>query len=363
MHIGLDTRMIAYSGIGTYLRCLLSELLVLPGDEDYILFGKDAEVKGFLGGGRYKVTTWKAGPYDPLPLLMHPIKKSNVNVFHCPHYNLPFGIRQPCVVTIHDLIHLVCPDLLTDRRAYWYASWMLPSATRRAAQILTVSEYSKQDILSHLQVPEGKVTVIYHGVSAAFHPLSESEVEAYRLSRGLPKRFILFVGLLKPHKNIVPLVQAFNALPDKDLHLVLVGRRDKGYRSLNRTLANESLSQRIILYPGWGYEELPLLYNAAECLVLPSLYEGFGLPVLEAMACGTPVVCSQTTSLPEVVGDAAQLVDPLSVESIREAMNRILMDSSLRAEMSRKGLERAKRFRWQDTAARTLKVYHEVANV
>lgn len=362
MHIGLDARMIAYSGIGTYLRCLLSELSVLPGEEEYILFGKDAEVQGSLGAERCRVITWKVGPYDPWSLFMHPINKSNVDLFHCPHYNLPFGIRRPCVVTIHDLIHLICPDLLSDRRAHWYASWMLPSAAHRAAHILTVSEHSKRDILKYLNVPESKVTVISHGVSSGFRPYPRSEIQSYRALRKLPERFILYVGLLKPHKNIVRLVKAFSILQDTGLHLLLVGRSDKEYRSLNRVLADESLSQRIILYPAWAYEELPLLYNAAECLVLPSLYEGFGLPALEAMACGTPVICSQTTSLPEVVGDAAKLVDPISVESIRDGLKRMLMDSSLRAEMSRKGLVRAKRFRWHETAVKTLQVYREVAN-
>lgn len=361
MRIGLDARMLSYSGIGTYLRSLVSGLLDLPGEEDYLLFGKDAEVQGILRGGRYRGITWKAGPYDPLSLLINPIKKSNVDVFHCPHYNMPFGIKQPSVITIHDLIHLVCPDLLTDRRAHWYASWMLPSAARRAAHILTVSEYSKQEILRHLKVPETKVTVIYHGVEEAFHPLSKVEVESYRVAHRLPERFLLYVGLLKPHKNVVRLLQAFSALHLDGVSLLLVGKRDSRYRELDMILEKEALHQNVIFLSSIPFEELPLLYNAAESLILPSLYEGFGLPALEAMACGTPVVCSQATSLPEVVGDAAVLADPLSVRSIAEGMQKSLGDSALRSELRRKGLERAKQFRWQDSAAKTLSVYHEVA--
>ena len=353
--------MLTYSGIGTYLRSLVSGLLDLPGEEEYFLFGKDAEVQGILRRGRYRGVTWKAGPYDPFSLLLNPIKKSNIDVFHCPHYNMPFGIKQPSVITIHDLIHLVCPDLLTDRRAHWYASRMLPSAARRAAHILTVSEYSKQQILRHLKVPETKVTVIYHGVEEAFHPMSKVEVESYRIAHRLPERFLLYVGLLKPHKNVVRLLQAFSALHLDGISLLLVGKKDSRYRELDMILEKEVFRQNVIFLSSIPFEELPLLYNAAESLILPSLYEGFGLPVLEAMACGTPVVCSQATSLPEVVGDAAVLADPLSVRSIAEGMQKSLGDSALRSELRRKGLERAKQFRWQDSAAKTLSVYHEVA--
>lgn len=362
MRIGLDARMLTYSGIGTYLRNLVSMLLDLPGEEEYFLFGKDAEVQSILKERRYRGITWKAGPYDLWSLLMNPIKKSNVDVFHCPHYNMPFGIKQSSVITIHDLIHLVCPDLLTDRRAHWYASWMLPSAAHRASHIITVSEYSKHEILQHLKIPETKVTVIYHGVEEAFHPLSKVEVESYRIARRLPERFLLSVGLLKPHKNVVRLLQAFSALHLDGVSLILVGKRDSRYRELDMILEKETLHQNVIFLSSIPFEELPLLYNAAESLILPSLYEGFGLPALEAMACGTPVVCSQATSLPEVVGDAAVLVDPLLVSSLAEGMKNILGDFTLRSELRRKGLERAKQFRWQDSAAKTLKVYREVAN-
>jgi alpha-1,3-rhamnosyl/mannosyltransferase len=353
--------MLTYSGIGTYLRSLVSGLLDLPGEEDYLLFGKDAELQGILRGERYRGITWKAGPYDPLSLFRNPINKSNVDLFHCPHYNMPFGIKQPSVITIHDLIPLVCPDLLTDCRAHWYASWMLPSSARRASHIITVSEYSKHEILQHLKVPETKVTVIYHGVGEAFCPLPKSEVESYRIAHKLPERFLLYVGLLKPHKNVVRLLQAFSALHLDGYSLLLVGKRDVRYRELNSFIEKRTLPSNVIFLSSVPFEELPILYNAAECLILPSLYEGFGLPALEALACGTPVVCSQGTSLPEVIGDTAVLVDPLSVDSLAEGMRTSLENYKLRSELRRKGLERVKQFRWQDSAAKTLSIYHEVA--
>ncbi len=362
MRVGLDARMLTYSGIGTYLRSLVYWLSDLPGEEDYLLFGKDAEVQGILRGGRYRGVTWKAGPYDPVSLFINPIKKLNVDVYHCPHYNMPFGIKRPSVITIHDLIHLVCPDLLTDRRAHWYASWMLPSAAHRASHIITVSEYSKHEILQHLKVPETKVTVIYHGVEEAFHPLSKVEVESYRIARRLPERFLLYVGLLKPHKNVVRLLKAFSALHLDGVSLLLVGKRDSRYRELDMILEKEAFRQNVIFQSPIPFEELPLLYNAAESLALPSLYEGFGLPALEAMACGTPVVCSQTTSLPEVVGDSAVLVDPFSAESISRGMKMILTDSTLRDRLRRKGIERVKSFRWSDAATRTLRIYRDLVN-
>lgn len=362
MRIGLDVRMLSYSGIGTYLRGLLSGLLSISGEEGYVLFGKDEETRRYLKNGKSQTLTWNAGPYDPFSPWLHPVKWNGLDLFHCPHYNLPYGIKRPRVITVHDLIHLVCPELLTDRKAHWYASWMLPSATRRAAHILTVSEYSKQEILRHLKVQETKVTVIYHGVEEAFHPLSKIEVESYRVGHRLPERFLLYVGLLKPHKNVVRLLRAFSALHLDGVSLLLVGKRDGRYRELNMVLEKEAFRKNVIFLSSIPFEELPLLYNAAESLILPSLYEGFGLPALEAMACGTPVVCSQATSLPEVVGDAAVLMDPFSVRSLTEAMQKILRDSALRSELRGKGFKRAKQFRWQEAAAKTLRVYREVAN-
>lgn len=361
MRIGLDARMLAYSGIGTYLRGLLSGFLGLSGKENYVLYGKDKETRMYLRDGKSQAITWNAGPYDPFSLWFTPVKERGFDLLHCPHYNLPYGIKRPTVITVHDLIHLVCPELLTDRKAHWYASWMLPSATRRAAHILTVSDYSKQEILQHLKVPETKITVIYHGVEEVFHPLSKVEVESYRVAHRLPERFLLYVGLLKPHKNIIRLLQAFSALHLDGVSLLLVGKRDSRYRELDMLLEKDTFHQNVIFLSSVPFEELPLLYNAAESLIIPSLHEGFGLPALEAMACGTPVVCSQATSLPEVVGDTAVLVDPLSVSSLAEGMRKCLENSALRSELSRKGIERAKQFRWQDTAAKTLSIYHEVA--
>jgi glycosyltransferase involved in cell wall biosynthesis len=361
VRIGLDARMLSYSGIGTYLRGLLSGFLSFSGKENYVLFGKDKETQRYLRDGKSQAITWNADPYDPFSLWLTPVKGRGLDLFHCPHYNLPYGIKRPRVITVHDLIHLVCPDLLTDRKAHWYASWMLPSATRRATHILTVSDHSKQEILRHLKVPETKITVIYHGVEEVFHPLSKVEVETYRVAHRLPERFLLYVGLLKPHKNIVRLLQAFSALHLDGVSLLLVGKRGSRYRDLDVLLEKEAFHQNVIFLSSIPFEELPLLYNAAESLILPSLYEGFGLPALEAMACGTPVVCSQATSLPEVVGDAAVLVDPLSVKSLAEGMWKSLENSALRSELRCKGLERAKQFRWQGSAAKTLSVYREVA--
>jgi glycosyltransferase involved in cell wall biosynthesis len=337
-------------------------MLKLPGEDQFILFGKESEIKPYLKEGHFQLRAWNANPYNPFSLRFHPVNQLAIELFHCPHYNLPLGIKCPSIVTVHDLIPLVRPDLLPDRKAHWYASWMLPHAARRAVHILTVSEYTKQDIVRCLKIPDSKVTVIYNGVGEAFRLLTKDEKEAFRLSRGLPNRFVLFVGLLKPHKNIVRLLQAFGSLRVKGLTLLLVGRRDRRYHELNRALSNGPLNRNVIHLSHFSYEDLPLLYNTAECLVLPSLYEGFGLPVLEAMACGTPVVCSQATSLPEVVRDAAFMVDPLSVDSIKEGIERGLRDDSYRSEKIKRGFVRAKQFRWQDTAAKTFKAYHEAAN-
>lgn len=364
MLIGLDARMLTYSGIGTYLRGLLSKLLSLPGEEQYLLFGKLKEIKRYLKEGKVRAVSWDSGPYNLFSLWLNPVIRRGFDLFHCPHYNLPFKIDKPCVVTIHDLIHFVRSDLLTNNIAHLYASWLLPRVVLKAWHIITVSEYSRQDIIRYLKVRENRISKIYHGVGEEFHPIPVKNVESFRASHGLPARFILFVGLLKPHKNIVKLIKAFSLVlhkhKDEEICLLLVGRRDERYSDLSKILRQKEFTRNVIHISQISYEDLPFLYNAAEILVLPSLYEGFGLPALEAMACGTPVVCSNATSLPEVVGDAAFMVDPHSAESIGYGIEKVLTDSLLRTTLRQNGLKRASLFQWQDAALKTLALYRKI---
>ena len=211
-----------------------------------------------------------------------------------------------------------------------------------------------------LHVPAGRIRVIYPGVDADFRPLPPEEVEDFRRRRGLPERYFLYVGNLEPRKNLLRLVQAYARLRPSGVPLILAGARGWGYAELFQEVEALGLADRV-LFPGFiPREELPLWYNGAEAFFYPSLYEGFGLPPLEAMACGTPVVVSTAASLPEVVGTAGLQVAAEDVEAMAETMRRLLEEPELRAELGRRGLAQARNFRWEKMARETADLYRQL---
>jgi glycosyltransferase involved in cell wall biosynthesis len=206
-------------------------------------------------------------------------------------------------------------------------------------------------------MPATKVEVVYNGVDPSFRPLPADEVGAFRRERGLPDRFILFVGTLEPRKNVARLVEAYARLPERRPALVLVGGKGWLYDEIFGRVEALNLSREIHCAGYVPADDLPWWYNAAELFVYPSLYEGFGLPPLEAMACGTPVVTSTASSLPEVVGSAGLMVDPTEIEELTTAMERMLKDRDMRQQMRAAGLAQAQRFSWVETARRTVETY------
>jgi glycosyltransferase involved in cell wall biosynthesis len=229
-----------------------------------------------------------------------------------------------------------------------------------ADRVLVVSEATKQDLMRHCRVDGQKVRVIYNGVSERFHPLTES-LDSVRLRYNLPERFVLFVGTVEPRKNLARLVEAFNRVGRKIAHsLVVVGAKGWKTSPIYREIGRSPLRDRIHVTGFVADGDLPAVYNLADAFVYPSLYEGFGIPVVEAMACGTPVVTSDVSALPEVAGDAAVLVDPLDVAQLAEAIERVLHDETLREMLRAKGIERAKRFSWDASAAKVVQCFREV---
>jgi glycosyltransferase involved in cell wall biosynthesis len=246
---------------------------------------------------------------------------------------------------------------------------------RRAARIIAVSENTRADVMQLYGVPGGRVQAIPEGVSPVFYPRPAAEVAEFRRARALPDHFVLFVGTLEPRKNLVTLIEAFSNL--KHLHLrcapaqvqvsqtsnvklVLVGGKGWYYDQIFATVERLGLNDRVIFAGYIPNGDLPTWYNAADVFVFPSRYEGFGLPVLEAMACGTPTVTSTASSLPEVAGDAALAVAPDDVDALTEALYRALTDMALREELRVKAVARAAKFTWEETARRTVAVYHQV---
>ena len=272
----------------------------------------------------------------------------------------------PCrsVVTIHDCIHLRFPQYLPNRLGYAYARTSMWFATHRSARVLTVSEASKRDILEYFDVPESKIAVIYNAIDERFseEPPAD-EVMRVRERYQLNDPFVLYAGNIKPHKNLERLIEAFHIIRKGELELVkllIIGDEISKYAALRRTVHRYKLHKHVRFFGFVPDATLAILYRLARVFVFPSLYEGFGLPPLEAMASGTPVITSNVSSLPEVVGDAAMLIDPYETDAIAGAMRRVLMDDRLRDDMRERGLARAREFSWGRSVRRVREIYDEV---
>jgi glycosyltransferase involved in cell wall biosynthesis len=286
-------------------------------------------------------------------------------VLHEPHYVLPPLVSCRSVVTIHDCIHLRFPQYLPTRGALAYARAQMGAAARRSDRILTVSEASKRDILEYFNVPPEKITVIPNAIDERF--LHEPTDEALRLVAEryqLEGDFVLYVGNIKPHKNVERLVDAFHLARQAgfdELRLVVIGDELSKNASLRRAVHRYNLHKHVRFLGFLPDETLSAVYRLASVFVFPSLYEGFGLPPLEAMACGTPVITSNVSSLPEVTGDAALLVDPTDASAIAAAITRVLSEPGLREDLRARGLARARQFSWERSVKEIRDIYQQVA--
>src|SRR5688572_18572538 len=293
------------------------------------------------------------------------LRRERVDLFHAPHYVLPPLTPCPSVVTIHDCIHLRFPQYLPNRVAYAYARASLWVATHRSNRVLTVSEASKRDILRYFRVPEKKIDVIYNAIDERFGQApAADEIERVRERYQLDGPFILYAGNIKPHKNLERLIEAFHTLRRgggfDNVRLLIIGDEISKYATLRRAVHRHKLHKHVRFLGFVSDKTLASLYRLAGVFVFPSLYEGFGLPPLEAMASGTPVITSNVSSLPEVVGDAALLIDPHEPGEIADAMRRVLTDPVLAAGMRERGLARVKDFSWERSVRRVREIYDEV---
>ena len=289
-------------------------------------------------------------------------KKLKLDVLHDPTGAAPLALAATKkIVTIHDVIPYVYPN--TSTRLDWliYRYW-LPLAVRRLDAVITDSQQSKADIAQYLPLPMEKITVIPCAANRHYRPLDIVDVQPVLTRHGIAGPYILYVGSIAARKNLPRLLEAYAQVRQWSTHwrLVIVGARQWKSSPVYETVQRLNLGEHVY-FTGYVEEaDLPALYNGADLFVFPSLYEGFGLPVLEALACGTPVVTSKSSSLPEVAGDAALLVDPYNVEDIAHAMRRILADQALAQDLRARGLKRAAQFSWERTARETLAVYEQV---
>jgi glycosyltransferase involved in cell wall biosynthesis len=358
--IAVDARMLTFSGIGTYLMSLLTQLASIESEFSFEVICPEPHLLSHLPPGRFRLVECRAPIYSLREQWEVARLVRGAYLLHCPHYNIPYLRRDRMVVTIHDLSHLVCREFLPNRRAYWYARFMLARATKQATRIVTDSQYSRRSIQATFDVPDERVRVIYPGLPHGMNP-DESQVDGSRLEALKVRRpYILFVGILKRHKNVQGLLRAFSLVPcDKrrPFQLVIVGKKDSFYSSLMDLARKLSLDEQVVFTGAVTTDDLRALYTGATLLVLPSLNEGFGYPVLEAMAFGVPVVVSNTSSLPEVAGSAGLLVDPRDPQSIANGIEMVLSDDYLRKSLSERGRAQAQLFSARKSALDHLEVY------
>jgi glycosyltransferase involved in cell wall biosynthesis len=368
VRIGIDVRKLRDFGIGTYIRNLLRQLARLDPDTEYVLLCRPQD-RGALAsvGENFRSVPETAANYSIVEQFKIPwaLRREKVDLFHAPHYVLPPLVSCKSVVTIHDCIHLMFPQYLPNRLALGYARTSITMAAKRATRVLTVSQSSKRDILKFVNVPPDKIDVIYNSYDDRFGVMpSDEDFFRVRERYQLHDEFVLYAGNVKPHKNLARLIEAFHHVRNRgldQLKLVLIGEDISKYAALRRAVHKHQLHKYVRFLGYLPEDTLAVMYRLARVFVFPSLYEGFGLPPLEAMASGTPVVTSNVSSLPEVAGDAALLVDPYDPTAIADGIFTVLTDSSVRNDLKEKGIARARQFSWNASVRRVLDIYREVA--
>jgi glycosyltransferase involved in cell wall biosynthesis len=407
MRIGFDARMIAHPGIGRYIRSLLRGIIPLLGENELVLFGDEGRLldssalrpqndsdalrpqndsdalrpqndsdalwpqndKGVArNDGNVKIVQWDAPIYSLQEQISWPFDKYGLDVVHIPHFNMPglIGIgrrkgKEKIVLTVHDLIYTKFPQNLTIIKRV-LARPIIKNSIEKADRIIAVSENTKKDIIGISACAKDKTNVIYEAADPVFRRINDiNELKRIKEKYALKDNFILFVGSLKQHKNIKALISAWKLLRHKGImpELVVIGR----YHPRERDIFNDIKTAGVKYIGEVSGQDVPAIYNMAKLFVMPSLYEGFGLPVLEAMACGVPVCSSNAAALPEVVGDAGLLFDPYNVDDMDEKIERILSDEGLRRDLIDKGLKRVNEFSWEKAAQETFRVYERAVGL
>ena len=358
MKIAVDARMLKMSGIGTYLQNLIQN------DCYNIVLGNKEDLKEYEAHFQNDIefNTKIYGIKEQLKFPYKELKKLKPDILHVPHYNIPIFYRGKMVVTIHDLTHLVLPEFLPSKFAKIYAKFMIGLAAKKASKVITVSENTKNDILKMFKVKPEKIDVIYNGVSQDFKIKPKEETEYLYQKYNIPrdKKILMYVGNLKPHKNLERLLEAYSKLDDiEKTCLLLVG---KAFENYNLEIKEKQLNieNKVIRTGIIEKEELIDLYNIADLFVFPSLYEGFGLPVLEALACGTPVACSNSSSIPEVGGEFTKYFNPYDVEEMSNTISYELKNNS-KENINYPEIENwLKHFNWQDGSNKIKEIFNKL---
>jgi glycosyltransferase involved in cell wall biosynthesis len=358
------------AGLGRYAQELTSALLAADTDNEYVAFYHspgDAQIDPPLDRVPHLTTNLDTKPWRFAALVGQFLRIPQdrmfpgIDLFHATDHLLPRLTQVKTVFTLHDLIFRLYPEMHKPLNR-WFLTLLMPRFLRAADAVIAVSQHTERDALRFYGLDEAKIHVIYEGVNPRFCPAPAEDVAHVRQVYALPEHFILSLGTIEPRKNLTALLEAYRHLVDRgsDLRLVIAGLKGWLYRGFFQRLHELGLEDHVV-FPGFVPEaDLPAFYCAADLFVFPSLYEGFGLPVLEAMACGTAVVSSNAASLPEVAGDAALMVDPHSVADLVQAISALSENENLRQELEAKGPRQATKFSWQKAARETMAVYRSV---
>jgi len=369
IHIGLNAHLLSgragyrSAGIHGYIDHTLEHLrAAAPEDWRFTVMVGAGNPMQFDG-----LTMRRAGWNTETPLrrilweqVAQPWQLGEFDLYHALAFVSPLILRRPSIVTVYDLSFLHYPQVLSGSRRL-YLRLFTALSCRRARRVIAISHSSAHDLTASLGIPAKKIDVAAPGYDAqVYKPLPREQVEVFRQRHNLPERFWLFLGTLEPRKNLVTLIEAYAALPPSErLPLILAGGKGWLYEDIFSSVERYNLVKDI-RFPGYiPVEDLPLWYNSAEVFIYPSIFEGFGLPVLEAMACGRPVIISEATSLPEVAGEAGMHIPPHDVTAWTAALRRAFSDVAWRAETSQQGLLEAGRYRWDATARVTIDSYRK----
>jgi len=355
MRIAIDTQTILgqKSGFGFYVKNLIDSLKKVSPENDYILISPETD-KDFSTPQRF---LWDQFGFSKAA------KKNKVDILHQPCFSAPVFYRGKIVVTCHDIISLLFPKNLPLASRLFYSRWM-PFSYRAADKIIADSEHTKKDIIQYLHITAEKIKVIHLAVSSNFRPQPNDKIKTIKKKYHTGEKYFIHVSTLEPRKNLSFLVKAFAKVAKKGIkeNLLIVGKKGWYYEGLFQLVKDLNLDKRVIFTGYAEDEDIPVLYSGATALTFPSMYEGFGFPPLEAMACGTPVISSNTSSLPEVVGEAGILLSPKDEQLWVRNMSKIATNSKLAFKLSQKGLLQAKKFSWEKTARETIQVYKELLN-
>lgn len=368
IRIGIDCRELergTQTGIGRYLINFINFANSQKGTHRLILYGNQkTSFAGIISDVDYRIVPEKNTIWWDQITLANLLYKDKIDIFFSPYYKCPLFSPCPVVITIHDLFFL---RYMGKNRLFYdnLIRFMGRLYAFKARSIITISEYSKKEIIRSFRINPGKISVIYNGVSNEYQQVKDvSIITKTRSKYGIRDNYILYVGNFKPHKNVEAIIKAYNNLSEdmkSQFQLVLAGKKGDTIGQLQERISRLSLENRVIFTGFINEEDMPALYSGASLFVMPSIYEGFGFPALEAMACGVPVTVSDRASLPEVVADAGVIINPEDIDALTEAMLKILGNTALREDMMLRGLNRAKLFTLDKTSSRILQILEEIA--